>query len=177
MKKNACVLTLLVGVTASVAAVADSGAPGFYFGGGYTGATVDFNDLSKNADTGVLFGRAGYQANQNVAFEARLGAGVDDDRIYGAKVEVEDLYGVYLKAGVPLQMGFYPYVLLGATHGKVKVSGNGLSESDSSSDISYGLGVDYWFNRQLSADLEYANFYDKDGVQVDGWTVGLNFKY
>jgi opacity protein-like surface antigen len=56
------------------------------------------------------------------------------------------------------------------------VSGHGFSESDTSSDITYGLGVDYWFNGQVSADLEYANFYDKDGVEVSGWTLGLNYK-
>lgn len=177
MNKSTHALMLVAAMTVSAAAIADGSALGLYLGGGYTGATVDFDDLSKNADTGVLFGRAGYQLNQNVAFEARLGAGVDDDHIYGAKVEVEDLYGAYLKAGLPLQMGFYPYVLLGATHGKVKVSGGGLSDSNSSSDISYGVGIDYWFSKQVFAGLEYAKFYDKDGVDVSGWTVGANYKF
>lgn len=177
MNKSTRVLMLAAGMTVSVAAMAGGGAPGIYVGAGYTGAEVDFNGLSGSADTGVLFVRGGYQVNQNVAFEARLGTGVDDGHVEGAKVEVDDMYGAYLKAGLPLQMGFYPYVLLGATHGKVKVSGHGFSESDTSSDISYGIGIDYWFSDQVSAGLEYANFYDKDGVEVSGWTLGLNYKF
>lgn len=176
MNKSIRVLMMVVGMTASVAASAESSAPGIYLGGGYTDTNVHFNGRNDDADTGVLFARGGYQVNQNVAFEARLGTGVDDDHIYGSKVELEDIYGMYLKAGVPLQMGFYPYVLLGATHGKVKVSGSNWSESDSTNDFSYGVGVDYWFNGQVSADLEYANFYAKDGIQVSGWTFGLNYK-
>lgn len=177
MNKNARTLMLVAGLAASAAVMAEGTAPGLYVGGGYTGATVDFDDVSKSADVGVLFGRAGYQLNQNVAFEARLGVGVDDDHIYASKVEIDDWYGAYLKAGLPLQAGFYPYVLLGATHGKVKVSGPYGSASDSSSDISYGLGMDYWFSGQISAGLEYAHFYDKDGVEVTGWMLGLNYKF
>lgn len=177
MKKSTRALMLVTGMTVSVTAIAGGNTPSLYVGGGYTDATVDFSDLHKSADTGVLFARAGYQLNENIAFEARLGSGVDDGHIYNAKVEVEDLYGVYLKAGIPLQMGFYPYALLGATHGKVKVSGGGFSETDTSSDISYGIGIDYWFNRKISAGLEYANFYDKDGVEVSGWTLGANYKF
>jgi len=176
MNKNARALMLIAGMTMSAAAMADV-TPGVYLGGGYTDATLDLDAVDKDADIGMLFVRGGYQINQNVAVEARLGTTIDDDTIYGVDVEVEDMYGVYLKAGLPTQSGFYPYVLLGMTHVKVEASGRGGSASDSDSDISYGLGVDYWFNSQVSAGLEFANFYDNDGDEVSGITLGLNFRF
>lgn len=175
MKKHTVAFLMSSALVAPLCAIAGSADTGFYVGGGYTGATIDSNAVGKDADVGILFARGGYQINQNIAVEARLGTGVDDDRIYGVKVEVEDFYGAYLKAGLPTQVGLYPYVFLGATHAKVKVHVPGGTDSDS--DLSYGLGADYWFNKQVSAGLEYGKFYDKDGVDIDGWTVGVNYKF
>lgn len=176
MQKNT-VAWLLSSLLLAPCAFAGGSDTGFYVGGGYTGATIDSNDVNKDADVGVLFGRGGYQINQNIAVEARLGTGVEDDRIDGVKIEADDFYGAYVKAGLPTSSGLYPYVLLGMTHAKIKLSGPGGHASDSSSDLSYGLGVDYWFNKQISAGLEYAKFYDKDGVDIDGFTFGMNYKF
>ncbi len=174
---------LLIGATClavSAIAKADATTQGFYVGGGYSEVTYSENSFP-DADLGALFVRGGYQLNQNVALEARLGTGVQDDSIhvYGINVDVEmeDFYGFYAKAGLPTQVGFYPYVMLGATHAKVKAKAGGYSASDDSSDLSYGLGVDYWFDPAISAGLEWAKFYDKDGVEISGVTLGLNVKF
>lgn len=178
MQKRILGIVLSSALMAPLCAVADGVTkPGFYVGGGYSDVTLDDNDLGKDADVGVLFARGGYQINQNIAVEARLGTGVQDDRVYGAKVEIEDTYGAYVKAGLPTTVGLYPYALLGVTHSKVKVSGSGVHDSSSDSDLSYGLGVDYWFNNQVSAGLEWAKWYDKDGLDIDGISLGLNLKF
>lgn len=171
MKKISLALLVSSSLLAPLSAVAVQ--PGFYFGGGYTDASVDFDGLSNDADLGLLFVRGGYQFNEYAALEARLGTGVEDDKIYGVKVEAEDVYGGYLKLGTPTQVGLYPYVLLGFTHAELKA--NGYSDSDT--DMSYGVGADYWFNPSVSAGLEYARLYDENGVEVNGLTLGLNFKY
>lgn len=177
MKRNTLALFFSSAILASAGAFAAGGEPGPYLGAGYTDASIDFDVIDKDADIGVLFARAGYQINQNIAVEGRLGTGVDDDEIYGVEVELKDTYGVYVKAGFPTQSGLYPYALLGMTHVKVKASGFGGSETDSDSDISYGIGADYWFNSTVSAGLELANLYDKDGDEVTGITFGMNFRF
>ncbi len=169
---------LVAGMMASASAIAGgAAAPGFYVGGGYSDTEVEIDGLGSDADVGVLFARGGYQLNQNVAFEARLGLVSEDDKADGWNVDIEELYGLYLKAGLPTQIGLYPYVLLGVTHAEVEVSRRGFSESDSDSDISYGFGVDYWFTSQVSAGLEFINYYDNDGDEISGITLGLNFKF
>lgn len=164
-------------IVSAAATAGGPASPGFYLGGGYADNEVEIENFGSDADVGVLFVRGGYQVNQNVAFEARLGLATEDDKVNGWNVDLEDVYGVYLKAGLPTQVGLYPYVLLGMTHAEVEVSRGGLSASDSDSDISYGFGADYWFSSQVSAGLEFANYYDKGGDEISGITLGLNFKF
>jgi opacity protein-like surface antigen len=175
MKKMTLVVLVSSALLAPIGAfAADSG---FYVGGGYSALTLDSNDVSSNADVDSLFIRGGFQINEYLAAEARVGSGIQDDRINGIKVELEDIYGVYLKAGLPTTVGLYPYALIGATHAKIKFSAAGLHDSTSDSDISYGVGVDYAFNQQISAGLEWANLYDQDGDKISGVTLGVNYKF
>lgn len=177
MKKNTLALMLSACLTVPGIAVAAGTDPGFYAGAGYTFTTLEFDDFDADTDLGVLFVRGGYQFNQYVAIEGRLGQGVQDDEIQGLKLEIETIYGAYAKVGLPTDVGLYPYVLLGMTHAEVKASARGYSDTSSDSDVSFGIGADYWFNSQLSAGLEYANLYDTDGVTVSGLTVGVNYKF
>lgn len=177
MKKNTLALMLSACLAVPGVAMAAGTDPGFYAGAGYTLATFDSNDFNSNADLGVLFLRGGYQINKYLAVEARLGEGIQDDKIQGVKLEAEEMYGAYAKVGLPTDIGLYPYALLGMTHAKVKASVPGFSDTTSDSDISYGIGADYWFDKQLSAGLEYANFYDKNGDTISGLTLGVNYKF
>lgn len=177
MKKSTLALMLSVGLTIPAMAMAAGTDPGFYAGAGYTFANVESNDVDVDADLGVLFLRGGYQINKYLAVEARLGEGVQDEKIHGVKLELDEMYGVYAKVGLPTDVGLYPYALLGMTHAKLKGSVPGYSTTSTDSDISYGIGADYWFNKQLSAGLEYANFYDKDGDTISGLTLGVNYKF
>lgn len=177
MKKSLLALSLSSALLVPMSALAAGAEPGFYLGAAYTQATWDIAGVDKDADLGVLSARGGYQINDYVAVEGRLGTGVQDDKVYGVKVELQDTYGVYAKLGVPTEIGLYPYALLGVTHVKVKASVPGYSASDSDSDVSYGVGVDYWFNRSVSAGLEYANYYDKNSDKITGLTLGVNYKF
>lgn len=175
MKTITSALILSSGLLVSLGAQAVE--PGYYLGGGYAPLTLDSNDVSSNAHLDALFVRGGVQFNENLAAEVRIGTGIQDDRVDGTKVELEDMYGIYLKAGLPTTVGLYPYALLGATHAKIKLSNNGLHSSTSDSDISYGLGIEYEINYAATAGLEWANLYDKNGDTITGVTLGLNFRF
>lgn len=83
-------------------------------------------------------------------------------------------YGAYLRAGVPVTDGFYPYAIAGYTKAKVEVSDFGVTASDSESDFSYGLGADFSVSKNVDITLEFMRYLDKDGVEIDG--IGLGFK-
>lgn len=178
---SACAASLFA-IAAASHASADQLGEGFYVGGGYSAVTYSESGFP-DADLGALFIRGGYQINDYLAAEVRLGDGVQDDSVnyfgYDVKLKLKDFYGIYLKAGIPTEMGLYPYVIIGDTHmkGELSVSGfSGVASSDGS-DVSYGVGVDYWINKNVSAGLEYMNFYDKDGIELSGFTLGLNYKF
>lgn len=177
MKKHSLALLLATCMAVPGVALAGGTDPGFYAGGTYSFMSVEDDDFGVDADVGVLFLRGGYQLNQYVALEARIGMGVEDDKIGGINLEVEEMIGAYAKVGLPTQTGFYPYVLLGVTDSELELSGFGQSASDSDTDLSYGVGVDYWFSSQMSASAEYTNFYDDGGTSLTGLSLGVTYKF
>lgn len=177
MKKNTLALLLSSALLMPAAAFAAGGEAGFYVGAGYSAVSVDLDGTTKDANLGAATLRGGYQLNENLAFEARVGGGVADDKIEGVKIKLEDTYGVYMKAGMPTSIGLYPYMLLGWTEAKLKASVPGDSTTDRNGDYSLGLGLDYAFTSKISAGLEYAQFYNKSDAKIDGLTLSVNYKF
>ena len=190
MKKNILALCLSTALLVPAAAFAagqrgDPGMvfiagtdPGFYVGGGYTQISDKEYGVSNEASLGAVFLRGGYQVNPNVAFEARIASGVSDDKVEGVKVKLDDMYGAYIKAGTPTLNRLYPYLLVGWTDVKMKASVPGDSTTDKRGGPSYGLGVDIYITHNISANLEYAEFYNKTpDAKIDGLSLGVSYKF
>lgn len=153
---------------------------GNYFGVGVTQFNID--DSSFEADVLTLDGRIGTYFNENFSGEIRAGFGVQDDTINfdlnsSVDYEMKNYYGAYLRAGVPAGEVFYPYAIVGYTRGKVEASFMGASASESESDFSYGLGADFALSNDFDITLEYMNYLDKDGVEVDGISLGFKARF
>ncbi len=151
------------------------------FANGYVGGSYSFfdyaaDDLGSDLSIGALSVNGGYQFHEYLAVEGRVGVGIGDDTLDGATLEMDHYLGAYVKAGMPIH-NFYPYALLGMTYMELTVSGAEGSFSDSESDLSYGIGLDYYLNNQISLNAEYANMYDKDGVKIDGFTIGAAYHF
>ena len=151
--------------------------PGIYVGGGLTDTTFEIDGVSGDASPTALFARIGYQINEYVAAEARLGSGLESDKFHGIKTEIEDFYGAYAKVGVPTTVGLYPYALVGLTHGELKASSRGNSDKQDDSDVSFGLGVDYWFDSNFSVGVEYTKYLETSDYKVTGISLGANYKF
>ena len=150
-----------------------------YYAGGnvsflnYSDDFVD-DDLSLTA----IYGRLGGYFNENFSAELRLGTGIGDDSIdiLGSSVDVEldNMYGAYFRAGIPVSEMFYPYAVIGYTRAELSASVSGAgSASESDSDTSFGLGADLNLTQNLTVNLEYMNYFDSDGVEIDGFSIGL----
>ena len=180
MKKSSLALFLSSALLVPAAAFAAGDATGYYIGGGYTMANYDQSHVSDDASLGLLSVRGGYQVDENLALEARLGTGVSDDKISidGEKTKIEEdyTYGAYLKMGQPTSIGLYPYMLVGWTESKIKGSVPGASQTDKSGGISYGAGMEYRFS-DISVGLEYTVFYNNDDYKIDGLTLGATYKF
>jgi opacity protein-like surface antigen len=148
----------------------------------YYGANVTFLDYSEDGLTDepsltALYGRVGTSFNENFSAEARIGFGLTDDTVLvlgnDVDVDLNNFFGAYLKGGAQVTEMFYPYAVIGYTRGEVEASVLGFSVSESESDLSFGLGADFTVSDAMTLNLEYMNYYDKDGVELSGFSVGF----
>jgi opacity protein-like surface antigen len=144
---------------------------------------------SESAKLGALRGIVGYDLHPNIAVEGMLAFGVNDDKesfdvggvTVNAKLELQNAYGIYVKPKFNPTKELELFGRLGYARTKLKatVSALGFSESasDSDSDFSYGAGLKYNFDPRMSVGLDYMRYFDKDGVKIDGVTVGFGYRF
>lgn len=153
-------------------------AEGNYFGGSF--AALDYSDDSVDQDFSLtaVYGRLGTNFSENFSGEIRVGTGVGDDSVsYGginANIELDTIYGLYVRAGIPVTESFFPYAVVGYTRGELTLSVSGLgSASESESDASFGLGADFNLTQNVIINGEYMSYFDKDGAEISGFSIGL----
>jgi len=176
-KRIAALIFFALYLALPMTATAGDMQPGPYFGGGYMFVNYDESGVP-DVDLGAGMLRWGYQIDKHFAAEARVGYGLDDDSVSVFEVDLREIAGAYFKAGIPTNIGLYPYAILGVTYGRIEVSGpiDGSGEFDET-DFSYGAGLDYWVDPSFSLGLEYMVWIDKSGAEWSGFTLGLNFTF
>jgi hypothetical protein len=116
----------------------------------------------------MIMGKIGSSISPKIAGEYRVGFGDGSDEFNGVDFKINHMFGAYMKIHSS-EGATKPYFILGITKGKLTLSES--SESDSEDDISYGLGVDF----SNGLNLEYMQYMDKDGVELNGLSVGFIF--
>lgn len=153
----------LVAMLGSAALTVSAGAlaqqttvPGFYIG-----AEVGQADFGSEEDTAFkLIG--GYQFHRNVAAEIGYGMLVDK-----GSTEVTSLEAV--------AVGIFPVMDRLSVIGKLGFA-NVDSGSDDSTDLTYGVGVQYDITRNLGARAQWQR-YDTDPTEVDLLSVGVVYRF
>ena len=151
-----------------------------YLGANYVFVTYEEDGFADEFDLGALIGKAGAKFNPYLAAELRGGFGVADETFSSngttAELELDYLVGGYAVSGIPNEIPVYPYVVLGYTKGELSASisgpGGSVSVSESESDLSYGVGANLAVNDKFHVNAEYMNYFDKDGVEISGVSVG-----
>lgn len=166
-------------------ALAEDSYPKGYGGIGYLLAEYEEEGVDDELQVGALFGQVGVKVNPYVAGELRLGIGVADDtaEVYGVPVnmELKTIAGIYAKAGLPNQTPIYPYIVAGVSSIELEASASSgnrsASVSDSGSDVSYGVGANIELTDRFAANVEYMQYYDKDGVELSGLSFGAQLAF
>ncbi|PSF12146.1 porin family protein [Marinobacter fuscus] len=149
-----------------------SGMGGLYAGLNYTFMNMDF-DRAGDADVGTLSGKVGVQATDYIGVEARAGFGVDDDRLFGQDVALDNFFGGYVTFNMVNESAVTPYAVLGFT----RVEAEFGPAKDDDSDFSYGAGLNVKLAQNLSGNLEYMRYYDDSNYTVDGLGLGLQLNF
>lgn len=167
---------LLMSGAASAQDMYKSGVQGLYAGLNYTFMNVDYGS-NVDGDLETLSGKVGVMATPYIGVEARAGFGTSDDRVLGADISIDSLFGGYATLNLPTNTPITPYAVLGFTRISSEADIPGGSYSDDDSDVSYGLGVNVDMARNVAANLEYMRYYDKDDVTLDGLSLGVAFRF
>lgn len=138
-------------------------------------------------DLNAVFYRYGYQINSYSAAEFRAAFGIGDDSkamsVFGNNfdldVSIESYIGVYYKIGIPSETVIFPYVILGYTNMVLtyEIDLWDYEENGSGSDYSYGLGADFDVGDIIMVNAEYMVYRDKGGVEISGFSVGVNYRF
>lgn len=142
---------------------------------GLNGGTTDLR-LGDNATTYEFY--AGGMWNKNFGLEL----GVTDFGNIRRPGDSVDAYGLSVKAvGVaPLTESFSAFAKLGTMYARTKVTSGSSVSNDNGWGMTYGLGVNYDFTRQLAAVLEW----DQTNLNLAGssdhintTSIGLKYRF
>ncbi|WP_066018447.1 porin family protein [Endozoicomonas atrinae] len=150
----------------------------------YVGGSLSAMDYSEGSIEDVapvaLSGLVGIKANEHFSTEVRVGFGVGNDsaKYQGESVtlDVDNFVGVYGRLGMPVGK-VYPYVVAGLTQVEMTIDVAGQSMSETDSDISYGVGLDYNLNKSLKLNLEYINLYDRGDSKINSVNIGATYHF
>ncbi len=156
-------------------------AQGVYAEVGYTPLSLEASVVGVDvaSDPSAVRGLVGYELGPYLALEGMVGFGVADDDITGngfssgLKGKVDNMFGVYAKPKLPIAPDFDLFGRVGFASTKLSVAGDSATESS----LSWGLGASYRINEQLSINGDYMVYHDKDDVTIDGFTVGVGFRF
>jgi OOP family OmpA-OmpF porin len=133
-----------------------------------------------------IFG--GYQFHPNIAVEigyadlGRAQATVSFGGLSGtAKVEATAFDAVAVGSW-PLNQAFSVYGKLGLYHGEAKLTASGTgagssSDKDTGSDLTFGLGARYDFNRNIGVRAEWQRYNDFSGSDIDVLSLGVLYRF
>lgn len=142
-----------------------------YFGLSYA-QTRTGSDFTQNYNFGTAVGKIGQNLSENLQAEFRLGTGITKAE-GGSDLTIESLTGTYFRVGLETEK-FYPHLLLGYSNLELSTR---FGSSGGESDISYGVGTDFAIKENWDLNLEYMNYFDKNGVDLITISFGFSLDY
>lgn len=151
----------------------------YYVEGAYTATRL--KDEGEKIKPAMLTGVVGYGLHPHLAVEGMLGLGVkkgrfvDEDGLH--EVKYKSAYGIYLKPRYQVTPELELFARLGYTQAKTKINWQGGSSSDSDGSTSWGFGGNYTLDKNLYVTASYMNFYKEGSVKIDGFNLGVGYKF
>ncbi|WP_068546683.1 outer membrane beta-barrel protein [Thalassotalea crassostreae] len=153
MKKLITALTLTLTAAIAAPAMAEQ-EPNIYVGANISHGY--FNEDSKDEiDFSNAIVRFGYQFDEHIATELRVGQSLSETDYDGYSQELDGLYGGYLKLGHKMSDKFSVYMLAGVSNVEITTTtdGGGSYTQDTTS-ASFGSGIEYTITDNLSINTE-----------------------
>jgi hypothetical protein len=155
--------TTLLATVLATAAVSGSAQAEAYFEAGFAQISADVEDESISHFGAV--GVVGTTLKTTEKFAHKIEAigfvGLNSDKVYGVDVKLESMIGAAYRPTIKLNDSVELHGRLGLFHGRAKASGFGMSESESSTEVGFGVGIDF-----KKVSLSYLNVDDTNFVMA-----------
>jgi len=179
MKRNILPLAAaLAGVFFAGATQAQQAAPASPWSGelGYSWLNVRDSSLGFHASPQAIRGIVGYNFHPNVAVEGMVAFGTSGDSDLGVDVKLRDAVGVFVKPKYQFDQ-FEVFARLGWARESLRASAGGVSASGSDNDFAWGAGAAYNINPRTYVSVDYMRLHNKDSTRIDGWTLGVGYRF
>jgi opacity protein-like surface antigen len=144
--------------------------------GWYVGASIGQSDLDIDKDT-AWKASIGYQMNRNLSVEVGYtNLGEVSETVLGVTASAEatawEVIGLYK---FPVANQFSVYGLAGIAMAEVEARAGGVTVSDDSTELTFGVGAQYDVSRNLGVRAQWQRYgADED---IDVISVGVVFKF
>lgn len=176
MKNSKHALVAVFAVLTAGAASAQSIAndSGYYGEIGYTPLSIGDSVVTFKPKLARFI--VGKDINENLSIEAMYGTSISKDSQQGVDISASG-YGIFLKPKIEIAKDTEVFGRLGWFKSELKATGSGGSDSTNGSDASYGLGVQTKFTKDVYGQIDYMNYYKKEGVTSKGFTVSVGMHF
>ena len=172
--KSALIALLAVLATGAVSAQSMTKDSGYYGEIGYTALSINFDRFTFKPKLARF--TVGKDINENLSVEGIYGATVSEDSYQSADISAS-AYGIFLKPKMEVAKDTELFARVGLVKSEIKASASGISASSSGSDTSYGLGVQTKFTKDIFGQVDYINYYSKNGITAKGFTVSVGTRF
>ena len=145
--------------------------------------STEFSDsvggIGFSAKPNAVRGIVGYEIGPMLSFEGMLalGAGSETLRIAGINsglgLKIDNMIGAFVKPKLPVGDVFELFGRAGYVSSKLTLDG----DSDREGSLAYGLGGSFKMTPALSLNVDYMIYHKKDDAKIDGYSVGLNYRF
>ena len=173
--KNGLVALLAVLATGTVSSQSMPN-QGYYGEVGYTALKIknDSNGFDITPKLARLI--VGKEINKGLAVEGTYAftASNDSAAVNGTKYTGKaSLFGAYLKPKFEIAQDVEVFARVGALHAKYEDEGSNFSKTK----LSYGIGVQTQFTKDVYGQVDYMNYYKQDGMTGKGFTISVGTRF
>lgn len=195
---------LLLGLS-TFAISAHAWEPSYYVGAGFSPWKIETHSLPLDFSVQTVEGFAGIVLFPHISLEARLGGGLNEGRdtfyfysdvdpvtgdpitdaegnpataLFEAPVGVEITYfaSAYFRPFISNDKATL-YGLLGVTTLELDTNLGGLTEDDTDTAASYGIGVSFTLSPNIQLNAEWKKLINADEFDIRGGTLGFTYQF
>lgn len=149
---------------------------GYYGEVGYTSLNIKNEDNGFDLTPKLARFVVGKEIDKNLSVEGTYAftASKDSATLDGTKYTAKaTMYGMYLKPQFEIAKDVEAFARIGAIHTKYEDEGSSLSKTKAS----YGLGIQAQLTKDVYGQVDFMNYYKKDGITGKGFTVSVGTRF